>query len=197
MEGQFGYVYITYKPITGEFYIGKRKFQGEKDTKYFGSGRWIKEELYKGSILINEVVSYHGSLAELNTAERECIGLHKLNVLCKNIARGGDGGLIVDQYHLRDMVIQRKTDPEWLRWYKRRVSEGLKERFKNTGGAFKGKKHKPESILKMKESSKGNGKGSQNSQYGTFWITDGKVNLKVKIGSRIPEGYSKGRKLKN
>jgi hypothetical protein len=197
MKEQFGYIYITYKPTTGEFYIGKRKFKGEKDAKYFGSGKWVKEELSKGSTLINEVISYHGSLVELNTAEREYIELHKLNVLCKNIARGGDGGLIVDQYHLRDTVLQKKADPEWLRWYKKRVSEGLKERFKNIEGTFKGKKHRPETILKMKESSRGKGKGAQNSQYGTFWITDGKVNLKVKVGSKLPEGYSKGRKLKN
>jgi hypothetical protein len=197
MKEQFGYVYITYKPTTGEFYIGKRKFERERDTKYFGSGKWVREELSKGSVLVNEVLSYHNTLAELNTAEKDYIEMHKSNLLCRNIARGGDGGLIVDQYHFRDVVIKKKEDPEWLRWYKKRVSEGLKKRFKNTEGTFKGKKHKPETILKMKESSKGKGKGTKNSQYGSFWITDSKVNLKVKAGSKIPEGYNKGRKLKN
>ena len=197
MIDHFGYVYISYKPDTGEFYIGKRKFEGEKDSNYFGSGKWIKEELSKKSILVNEVLSYHSTLAELNSAERIYIKLHKLNPLCRNIARGGDGGLIVDRYHLRDEVMRKKNDLEWLRWYKKRVSDGLKKKFKTTGGTFKGKKHKPETIQKMKETKKGHGKGETNSQFGTFWITDGTENLKVMIGSKIPVGYKKGRKLKN
>jgi hypothetical protein len=37
--------------------------------------------------------------------------------------------------------------------------------------------------------------GSKNSQYGSFWITDGKNNRKIKKDESIPTGWYKGRKL--
>lgn len=35
--------------------------------------------------------------------------------------------------------------------------------------------------------------GSRNSQYGTIWITDGKVNKKIKKNDSLPFGFRKGR----
>jgi hypothetical protein len=54
-----------------------------------------------------------------------------------------------------------------------------------------GKKHKEETIKKFRESKIGHGIGEKNSQYGTFWITNGTINKKTK--SEIPEGWYKGR----
>ncbi len=38
--------------------------------------------------------------------------------------------------------------------------------------------------------------GLNNSQFETFWITDGKQNKKIKTNEIIPDGWYKGRKLK-
>lgn len=35
--------------------------------------------------------------------------------------------------------------------------------------------------------------GKNNPMYGTFWITDGKVNRKIRHESEIPDGWSRGR----
>lgn len=39
-------------------------------------------------------------------------------------------------------------------------------------------------------------KGNLNPQFGTMWITDGNINVKVKKDSVIPNGYSMGRVVK-
>lgn len=62
--------------------------------------------------------------------------------------------------------------------------------------SWKGKKHRPETIEKMKLIRKSTGTGINNSQYGTCWITDGKENRKIKKSDRIPEGWYLGRRLK-
>ena len=41
-----------------------------------------------------------------------------------------------------------------------------------------------------------NHQGQKNSQYGTIWITDGKINMKIKkdnLDIYLKEGYRKGR----
>ena len=53
-------------------------------------------------------------------------------------------------------------------------------------------KHKKDLIIKRLNSC-----GSKNSQFGTFWITDGVVNKKWKESNGdIPSGFTRGRKLK-
>lgn len=39
-------------------------------------------------------------------------------------------------------------------------------------------------------------KGNNNSQYGSSWYTNGKINIKIKQGESVPEGFYKGRCLK-
>ena len=37
---------------------------------------------------------------------------------------------------------------------------------------------------------------TKNSQFGTIWVTDGEVNIKIKKDSQIPLGFTKGRIIK-
>lgn len=37
--------------------------------------------------------------------------------------------------------------------------------------------------------------GTKNSQYGSFWVTNGTDSVKVPKGGQIPDGYWKGRKM--
>lgn len=61
-----------------------------------------------------------------------------------------------------------------------------------------GKKHKPETIKRMKETHKKNchQKGEKNSSYGTCWITKDKDNKKIKkelLNEYLSNGWIKGR----
>lgn len=56
-----------------------------------------------------------------------------------------------------------------------------------------GKKHKEETILKMKKSKN---EGKENSQFGTCWINNGKIDKKVKkenLSEFLKVGWKKGR----
>lgn len=57
------------------------------------------------------------------------------------------------------------------------------------------KANSPEAIKKKKETYKRtkHAQGSLNSQFGTIWITDGKINKKIKKDDVIPTGWYKGR----
>jgi hypothetical protein len=59
--------------------------------------------------------------------------------------------------------------------------------------SWEGKKHKPETIDKIKLSKKGQGTGESNSQYGSQWINNGIKNKKIKIMGIIPTGWKLGR----
>jgi hypothetical protein len=59
-----------------------------------------------------------------------------------------------------------------------------------------GKKHKEESKRKIGLSNSTKQKGENNSQYGTCWITNGKVNKKIRKEDNIPSGWKLGRKIK-
>jgi len=48
----------------------------------------------------------------------------------------------------------------------------------------------------MKATKKGHGKGKENSQYGTCWITNDVESKKIHKGDAIPEGWRLGRKVK-
>ncbi|NDB61886.1 HNH endonuclease [bacterium] len=56
----------------------------------------------------------------------------------------------------------------------------------------------PEIIEKRKQiyAEIGHMQGSKNSQYGTFWITNGVDSIRVRSENDIPKGWYKGRKMK-
>ena len=63
--------------------------------------------------------------------------------------------------------------------------------------SFKGKRHSEEVKEKMSESSKGKGVGKENSQYGTYWITNSEEVKKIKkedLDFYIERGWKRGRK---
>jgi len=70
----------------------------------------------------------------------------------------------------------------------------MREKFPE--GTWFGKKHTPETIEKIKKSTKGKQTGEKNSQFGTCWITNGQENKKIKkedIQNYKNLGYYKGR----
>lgn len=69
--------------------------------------------------------------------------------------------------------------------------KALKKKYPN--GTFFGRTHTDNTKEKMSLSLSGKSTGTKNSQYGTMWITDGKINKKIKKDSIMPDGWFKGR----
>ena len=89
------------------------------------------------------------------------------------------------------------NDPEFNKQFSMMQSDKMKDLHKNGKikyDTFTGKKHKSETIEKMKESQKGKHEGKRNSQFGTIWITNGTENRKIKKDDMIPENWKRGRK---
>lgn len=79
------YVYRTFEPSTGEFYIGKRSVDGDpRLDEYRGSGKWVLDKLSKGATLVKEVVSEHMTSAEAIAAEQVLQRQVQHDPLCKN-----------------------------------------------------------------------------------------------------------------
>jgi N-methylhydantoinase B/oxoprolinase/acetone carboxylase alpha subunit len=62
--------------------------------------------------------------------------------------------------------------------------------------SFSGKSHTDETKEKIRQKNSLNQSGSGNSQFGKMWITNGIDNMKISRTSEIPQGWSKGRKMK-
>ena len=58
-----------------------------------------------------------------------------------------------------------------------------------------GRKHTEETKQKLRMFRTGKYLKEHNSQYGTFWVTDGIKNKKCKLNEPIPTGFWKGRKI--
>lgn len=70
-----------------------------------------------------------------------------------------------------------------------------------TGCEWSGKKHRPETIEKMKLSHAGLQVGEKNSQFGTCWIYSSETKQNKKINKDdlemfLKQGWIKGRKIK-
>lgn len=79
-------VYRTFEPSTGEYYIGKRSFDGDpKLDDYRGSGRWVLQKLSEGATLIREILSQHMTSGEALAAETVAMRAAENDPLCKNV----------------------------------------------------------------------------------------------------------------
>jgi hypothetical protein len=87
-----------------------------------------------------------------------------------------------------------EIDKKWSEKYRQNLSKSNKEYIAKNGNQFKGMSHTDETKQKLSEIMSEKTKGSNNSQFGTMWITNGKSNKKVKKDvDFIPEGWYKGR----
>lgn len=79
------YVYRVWNPATGEYYIGKRSFNGdpEQDT-YRGSGKWTRECEAKKIMLLRSVTEVFETSEEALAAEVRLFRAADGDALCKN-----------------------------------------------------------------------------------------------------------------
>lgn len=65
---------------------------------------------------------------------------------------------------------------------------------KNFPNPFKGKKHTESAKKTIGQKNSKHQMGANNSQFGTMWVTDGVISMKIKKIDEIPLGFVKGRK---
>jgi hypothetical protein len=216
-------IYKTTNKVNGKVYIGKHQTANTADG-YLGSGKLLKSAIEKYGIenFEKEILHVFQSEEEMNAEEARLV----TEEFCKrpdtyNLCPGGQGGF----GHINSQVLNpklrrlgrtnadkvgasekalarlkylRENDKEWQKRRTEKQSATLKKYYENRDGTFKGKTHTDQTKRKMSESSKGNGTGNMNSQFGTMWITDGIINKKIKNTVDImPPGWRKGRILKS
>ena len=204
---KYHFTYKTANLINGRYYLGMHS-TNRIDDGYIGSGKRLYYEIskYGKDNFKLEVLEYFRSREELVQAEINLITEEDLkNTNCLNLSKGGSGGIRGEAHYksfvkgpknikpMLNKIAELKKDPEWVKWQRSLMTNGLRNYFKTSEGFFKGKKHSLETIEKMKQSHKGTGIGNQNSQYGTCWITNEIVNKKIKKSDIIPDGWRLGR----
>jgi hypothetical protein len=161
-----------------------------------------------------QILEHFDSPKEALAREAEVVNEDLLqDPLCLNIRLGGKGGwdYVNSLPHIHSSKAQKDRSPfnddEWRKKNEDEIktwtSEGGRagalvrnEIYGNPnqdGSSFRGKSHFEETKQRMSESSKGQGLGKKNSQFGTMWITNGSENRKIKKDESIPKAWYKGR----
>jgi hypothetical protein len=201
-------IYKTTCLITKRFYIGMHSTDNLEDG-YLGSGKrlWYSLKKHGRENHVCEVLEVLPNRKDLAVREMEIVNDELLEKdLCMNLKVGGEGGGMIWSKEHRDSLT--KGSKEYMKnvWkdeeYRKRASaqNSINVKKNHADGRmkydnFKGKKHSEETILKMKESKRGHGIGSTNSQFGKCWITNDIESKKITKGDAIPEGWRLGRKI--
>lgn len=184
------------------------------DDEYIGSGKRLRCSINKYGKINHtvEVIEFLNSREELKKRESEIVNLNEIAKKdCMNLKTGGDGGFTNDKHRLkaqkaggravRILLGKRhceklKTDPNYWNKFSLAVKSGHKRR---GFGSFENRNHTDETKQKMSEIKKGKGLNEKNSQFGTCWITNNKIEKKIKkidLIIWIQNGWTNGRKNK-
>jgi hypothetical protein len=205
------YLYKTTCKVTGRYYIGMHSTNNLADG-YMGSGRRLRASIRKHGAdkHVKEILEFFDSRELLIEAETKAITPNMVDdPNCMNLMGGGIGGFISDeQQRYRSQcggkahAERMKTDKEYrdkvIQIGKQNLSNYINSG-KHNFNTFSGKTHTEETKKKISESKRGQGKGENNSQFGTCWVTNGKENRKIKkeeLDIYTSQGWDKGRKLK-
>lgn len=214
-EKKFHFIYKTIDTRNNNFYVGMHSTDNLNDG-YIGSGTRLKHLIHKHGkdIFTLEILEFLPNRNSLKIREQEIITQDFLLVeKCMNLQPGGSGGFKNEEHQLKCSqaagIKHRErmlNDSEYRKKMTKMVSESNKKRLKK--GTLKpiqesyswvGKKHKPETIDKMKSSKQGQGIGINNSQFGTCWVTNETENKKIKkteLELYLNDGWRKGVKTK-
>lgn len=210
-------VYQITNTTNGKIYIGCHKTD-DLDDGYMGSGLALKRALekYGAENFEKEYLHIFDTAEEMFEKETELVNESFVaRSDTYNIKEGGNGGFdhitpeqiaernrriaknrVIDKQQRIEVIRKIHAQPGHLD----RVREGVARYVeRNGGGSFTGKKHSPETIAKMSESSKGMLSGKDNPMYGKCWIHNDKQSIRVDkadLESYIADGWIKGRKMK-
>jgi Putative endonuclease segE, GIY-YIG domain len=194
----FYYLYKTTNLVNGKIYIGKHKTKNPNDG-YIGSGKLLKRAIvkYGRENFKFEILQWFDNEELLNVREKELVTeefcLRKDNY---NLCVGGRGGF--SYIHREIDMIERNRNTNAARdysktdWSKREMPDGYARKGYETR-VKTGNQYFP-STKGRTFSKQSHNSGSENSQFGTFWITNGSENAKCKSDADIPVGWYRGRK---
>jgi GIY-YIG catalytic domain/NUMOD3 motif len=208
---KYHFIYKTTNLLSGAYYIGMHSTANLEDG-YLGSGTRLRRAIRKhGKEYFQlEILEFVESREKLVEREKELISEELLkDPSCINLKPGGSGGWCNENHQIaatkganKRRLELLKTDFEFKKRFSQTCSKRNKKQFEEGKRERKyfydwtGRKHTPETIEKIKAAKRGKGTGSENSQFGSRWITDGSQNKKIKIGDTIPNKWSLG-KAKN
>lgn len=166
---KYNFIYKITNIINNKYYIGAHSTNDINDG-YCGSGLKLRRSIKKYGIenFKIEIIEYLPNRLTLMQREKEIVNEQLLHdPKCLNLKQGGSGGLCNEEHaykfsaaggrKVRQILAARhfeklKNDPIYREWYKERCK--LKH-----SDYWRGKKHSPETIAKMKKSAAGRGKG--------------------------------------
>jgi hypothetical protein len=206
------YLYEVKNIINGKIYVGVHKTE-VLDDGYMGSGKVIISAINKYGIgnFSKTILEYFTNASDMFSREKELVtDEFLLREDVYNLRRGGAGGFdyinksgfIMNSSHYGSGSIKASKGGIATRNSKsaifseesrHRAVAVLRERYPN--GTFYKKSHSAETKIKMQLSHIGGQVGSNNSQFGSMWITDGQLNMKINKESTVPAGWWKGRKI--
>jgi hypothetical protein len=194
------YVYKITFPGMPWFYYGVHMDNGKP---YFGSPKTHKWrwDFYEHEITILE---WFETREEAESIERRIISHFLNHPDCLNECSGAmysldslrKGALTRNQLPVKDGTREKLKEAALRRWKDPDLANKMLK------GAHKGLKRATESAQTERAKTKRkqtfekiqHQQGSNNSQFGTMWITDGVINRKIKRGEEIPAGFTPGRK---
>lgn len=202
-------VYKTTNLVNGKVYIGTHQTESPND-EYLGSGHQIKRAIAKYGVenFRKEVLFDFDNASDMFAKEAELVD----EAFCDrkdtyNICPGGYGGFgYINSNGLKLTEVHRKSAIEklstarskraWLvendpEWNETRISKLNFARSKRVNFS---RPHTEESKKKISIANSLHQMGSNNSQFGTMWITNGTENKKIKKIDSVPEGWYRGRK---
>lgn len=215
-------IYKITNKVNGKIYVGKHQTKDPNDN-YMGSGKLLRRAQTKYGIenFTKEILYVFDTEEHMNAKERELVTEEFcLREDTYNICVGGQGGfsyinanglggtLGMKQNENTKKLKSIKNKQFWANMSNEdKLIHANKRRAAILQRPDKGMLISPfqagnnpmfrEDIrIKHKQSMQGKSIGTNNSQYGTVWITNGHVNKKIKNVDCIPEGWYKGRTLK-
>ncbi len=204
----FHTIYQITNNINSKIYIGKHSTV-DLDDGYMGSGKLIRAAIRKYGVenFQKEILYVFDEEADMNAKEAELVTAEFVLLETNyNLCVGGNGGFsYINRAGLRNSPNQRQKAAETGRLYRdhpnlkasgTRSANLWHERGLVKHDNFAGKTHTYESKQMISEKAKISSSGSNNSQYGTMWITNGSQSKKILKTDVIPEGWRKGRKIK-
>lgn len=155
-EKHYNYFYIIVNKVNRKFYYGVHSTDN-LDDGYMGSGDNIKKAIKKYGIenFVKTILGFFDTRAELMEVEREFINpkfLEEHRDTCYNCKPGGDGGVTPEiAEKISEAMMGKNKGKTQTEEHRRKNSES----HKGKPSPFKGRRHSPETIEKMKRNHKG------------------------------------------
>ena len=181
---KYHFIYKTTNLKNGKYYIGMHSIFDLNDG-YLGSGDRLRRSIRKhGKENFKlEILEFFEDRDSLAKREKELVNEELIkDEMCMNLKPGGTGGFNNEEhakkFHSAGGLISgflhgfkngKKAASIHIKKLKEDINynQAFLKRFDWTN-----KRHKPETLIKMKEKAKNRGLAERNSQYGTKWITN-------------------------